>query len=428
MSSQIDETVPIFGEDPGPTTASVRANFATAKGEISALQNQTAAAPFLPLAGSHMTGPMYLYNDPTDVMMPATKGYVDAHGGSGGGGGGIPEAPADGYTYGRHQGAWLSVLKISGGTLTGMLTLSADPVGSLDAATKAYVDGAANQTITISGDASGSGAATIPVTLATVFSTPGTFQGLTIDAKGRIIAAANQNYAPLTNPAFAGIPTGPTAATATSSTQLATTAFVKNQGYTSGGPYLPTVGGVISGALTVGGNLQVDGSAQIVANLGVNGTATANQGVFDSGYRVYSQVFPPPGDLSVGGNLTAQGTVNGGQGVLDAGYRVYSPSNAPTDLTVTNNLQVNGSVQIGVNLGVTGSSNAIQGVFDASYRVYSPVNPPAALAALDAALADLTSGDLLLIEVGAEGEPIFRHAVLGPPDDTGQRAVLVQRG
>jgi hypothetical protein len=101
MTSQIDPTVPVAGN---PTTASVRANFLTAQGEITALQNKTNAAPFLPLAGGAMTGPMYLANDPTDPRMPATKAYVDA--GGGGGGGGIPEAPADDTLYGRLNGAW----------------------------------------------------------------------------------------------------------------------------------------------------------------------------------------------------------------------------------------------------------------------------------------------------------------------------------
>lgn len=122
MPSMIDETMPVAGT---PTTASVRANFATAKTEITALQAATAGSPFLPLAGGQMTGPMYLDRDPTSSMMPATKGYVDA-GGTGGGGGGIPEAPADGGLYGRGDGAWHPVQPLIGGgdlTLGGNLHL-----------------------------------------------------------------------------------------------------------------------------------------------------------------------------------------------------------------------------------------------------------------------------------------------------------------
>jgi hypothetical protein len=44
MTSAIDPTVPISGTDPGPTTASMRANFATAQSEITTLQGQLATA------------------------------------------------------------------------------------------------------------------------------------------------------------------------------------------------------------------------------------------------------------------------------------------------------------------------------------------------------------------------------------------------
>jgi hypothetical protein len=126
MTSQIDVTVPVAGT---PTTASVRANFQTAANEISALQAATTGGPFLALAGGTMTGPMYLAGDPTDVRMPATKAYVDAHAGSGGGTG-IPEAPTDGALYGRSNGAWFPAVPIAGGTMTAPLRL---PNGTLAA-------------------------------------------------------------------------------------------------------------------------------------------------------------------------------------------------------------------------------------------------------------------------------------------------------
>ncbi len=55
-----------------------------------------------------------------------------------------------------------------------------------------YISG--NQTITLSGDTTGSGTTAITTTLATVNSNIGTFQGLTINAKGLVTAATNQNY------------------------------------------------------------------------------------------------------------------------------------------------------------------------------------------------------------------------------------------
>lgn len=110
-------------------------------------------------------------------------------------------------------------LPLIGGIMTGLLTLSGPPTANLHAATKAYVDAAPNQTITISGDASGSGTSAITLTLGTVNANVGTFQGLTVNAKGLVTAAANMNYA--------------------------TTAQLGN--------YLPLTGGTLSGNLVVNG-------------------------------------------------------------------------------------------------------------------------------------------------------------------------------
>ena len=144
-------------------------------------------------------------------------------------------------------------------------------------ATTAYVKSQGyllnNQVITLSGDLTGSGATAIAATLATVNSNVGTFQGLTLDAKGRVTAAANQAYAPLASPVFTGtpsLPTGTTAVTqaaATNNTSLATTAYVKSQAYVTGGPYLPTAGGSLTGDLIAGSasgsQIQVSGPAGI---------------------------------------------------------------------------------------------------------------------------------------------------------------------
>ena len=74
-----------------------------------------------------------------------TAGWVPV---TGGGGGGIPEAPSDGSLYGRLNAAWAKGLPLAGGTLTGALTLAADPTTALNAATKQYVDAHAGSGIT----------------------------------------------------------------------------------------------------------------------------------------------------------------------------------------------------------------------------------------------------------------------------------------
>ena len=53
---------------------------------------------------------------------------------------GIPEAPVDGNVYGRYDGTWSPALPVTGGTLTGPLILNADPSTPLGAVTKQYAD------------------------------------------------------------------------------------------------------------------------------------------------------------------------------------------------------------------------------------------------------------------------------------------------
>lgn len=51
-----------------------------------------------------------------------------------------------------------------------------------------------DQTITLSGDVTGSGASSIAAVLATVNGNVGTFQGITVNGKGLVTAASNQSY------------------------------------------------------------------------------------------------------------------------------------------------------------------------------------------------------------------------------------------
>jgi hypothetical protein len=71
--SNIDPTIPIVGS---PTTASVRANFATAKSEIEGVVATANAA--VARAGDTMTGLLVLSADPTAPLGAVTKQYVDS--------------------------------------------------------------------------------------------------------------------------------------------------------------------------------------------------------------------------------------------------------------------------------------------------------------------------------------------------------------
>ena len=97
MPSNIDFSKPVYGT---PTTQSVRDNFQIAQVEITDLQNITAEGPFLPTAGGIMEGPLTLARDPAGNFEAATKSYVDNLA-FGGGAIGIPEAPKDGMFYSR---------------------------------------------------------------------------------------------------------------------------------------------------------------------------------------------------------------------------------------------------------------------------------------------------------------------------------------
>jgi len=158
-------------------------------------------------------------------------------------------------------------LKTTGGTVSGPLTVASLTVtggatldgatattpatldNSTNVATTAFVKAQGyqigNQTITLSGDIGGSGTTAITTTLPTVNANVGTFQGITVNAKGQVTAAVNQNYV-------------------------------------TGGPYLPLSGGTLTGGLTgttgsfsgnlSGGNLGTGGSLTVTGGASIGGS------------------------------------------------------------------------------------------------------------------------------------------------------------
>jgi len=89
---------------------------AAATSATNAANSAAIVAGALPLSGGTMTGALTLAADPLVALGAATKQYVDARvGGTG-------------------------FLPTTGGTLTGFLTLNADPTSNLHAATKQYAD------------------------------------------------------------------------------------------------------------------------------------------------------------------------------------------------------------------------------------------------------------------------------------------------
>jgi len=70
-------------------------------------------------AGGLMTGPITLSADPTANMQPVTLQYFNAHSP-----GGLVDAPSDGKFYARNTSAWAPVLGLTGGTVTGLVTIA----------------------------------------------------------------------------------------------------------------------------------------------------------------------------------------------------------------------------------------------------------------------------------------------------------------
>jgi hypothetical protein len=85
---------------------------------------------YLLLTGGTLTGDLFLASAPVSTLQAATKGYVDTK-----------MAAANSYTdlqISTISGSGL--LSLAGGTMSGYITLHADPVNSMHAATKSYVD------------------------------------------------------------------------------------------------------------------------------------------------------------------------------------------------------------------------------------------------------------------------------------------------
>ena len=95
---------------------------------------------------------------------------------------------------------------------------------------------------------------------------------------------ANATYAPKASPILTGNPQAPTTSTSTNSTIIATTAYVKNQGYLTSASaaanllsqanatstYYPKTGGTISGNVSITGDLTVSGSTTTVNTETIN--------------------------------------------------------------------------------------------------------------------------------------------------------------
>jgi hypothetical protein len=169
--------------------------------------------------------------------------------------GGVAEAPSDGSSYGRLNAAWAKVLPftalastnpgmdgvMSPGTST---TVSrADHIHPIDASRYAASNPSGYQTAAQVVAVVPSASSTTPVMDGTAAVGVGT-----AFARSDHVHPSDTSRAPLASPAFSGSPTAPTTIADTSSTQVATTAFVLGQA----GALAPTM----DGTATVGTSLR----------------------------------------------------------------------------------------------------------------------------------------------------------------------------
>ena len=151
----------------------------------------------------------------------------------------------------------------------------------------------------------------------------------------------------LAGPTFTGVPAAPTAAPGTSTTQLATTAFVA----ASLGSYLPLIGGTVTGGIAItvasGVALSVTSSAANAINLPNGGLAALGPvsaaGGMTAGANGITYTNPPSGNL-----------VTPGQASVTFGW--------DTAITTNGNLSFNASGQIGWivrTYGVSGANNPV---------------------------------------------------------------------
>lgn len=278
-----------------------------------------------------------------------------------------------GLVIGTNVQAWdadLDAIAALAGT-SGFLKKTAANTWTLD--TNTYLTG--NQTITLSGDATGSGTTAIAVTLASTGVTAGTYRSVTVDAKGRVTAGTNPttlagygitdavNKGGDTMTGFLTLHADPT-----NPLHAATKQYVDNvsQGLDVKGSVkaATTANITLSGAQTIDGVSLVAGDRVLVKN---QTTASAN-GIYVVAAGAWTRATDMDNWAEVPGAFTfvEQGTVNG-----DTGWVCTSDQGGTLGTTAITFAQFSGAgtYLAGTGLTLTGNTFSITntGVTAGSY-------------------------------------------------------------
>ena len=158
------------------------------------------------------------------------------------------------------------------------------------------------------------------------------------DVEDSVARSALEQKAPLESPALTGIPTAPTASKGTSTTQIATTAFVQNAVQDAGGSYtLP-----VASSTTLGGVKPVAKTASMTQEVGVDASGalyTADvpvKKVNGATGEVKSTFYVTVTPTGSGYAATADKTADEVYAAYEAGYAVYAivPSEELGDVTL----------------------------------------------------------------------------------------------
>lgn len=291
-----------------------------------------------------------------------------------------------GITDAQALDADLTAIAALGFTATAFLKKTAANTWALD--TNTYLTG--NQTITVSGDATGSGATAIALTLATVNANVGTFNNVTVNAKGLVTAASNVAY--LTGNQTITLSGGATGSGTTAITVTLTNASVTGQaltGYTAGSntalaatdtilAAFGKVQGQINARLTGNQTITLSGEAtgSGATSISVALTTSAVTGKALTGYTAGSNTALAATDTilaafgKVQGQLNARLTAN--QTITLSGGATGSGTTAIT--VALNNASVTGQALTGYAVGANTALSATDTILQAFQKLQGQVN------------------------------------------------------
>lgn len=128
------------------------------------------------------------------------------------------------------------------------------------------------------------------------------------------------------SPAFTGVPTAPTAANGTSTTQIATTAYVQNQLTGSGG--IDTTGPITGGNISSTGVISATGGIVTAGNISATGAISAS-GTVTGGNLFTGGTAVVTGNIT-GGNVAATGSITANNGTVRLARLTTTQRNALT--------------------------------------------------------------------------------------------------